>query len=114
MWTGGSWDEDLGALVEVAGAGAFVLAVLWVFGGRDSGHAQDLDQQDEDASGVFAAVRGPLQSVHRADYWGVTENMHVSNSVSQLLAGASDSPLRGSAGLYFPCVSVKGLGVRSV
>ena len=43
IWTDGSRDEDLDAMVGVAGAGAFVNDVPWVFDGRAWGHAQDLN-----------------------------------------------------------------------
>ena len=34
FWTDGSRDEDLDALVDVAGAGAFTRSVPWVLDGR--------------------------------------------------------------------------------
>ena len=46
IWTDGSGDEGLDALVGVAGAGAFVWSVPWVFDGGEWGHAQDLNQDD--------------------------------------------------------------------
>ena len=52
IWTDGSRDKDLDALVGVAGAGAFVWSVPWFFDGRPWGHAQDLELAD-DASRVF-------------------------------------------------------------
>ena len=52
IWTDGSRDEDLDAMVGVAGAGAFVKNVPWVFDGRAWGHAQDLDLVD-DAARIF-------------------------------------------------------------
>ena len=52
IWTDGSRDEDLDALIEVAGAGAYTGSVPWVFDGRAWGHAQDLDV-DHDACRIF-------------------------------------------------------------
>ena len=60
IWTDGSRDEDLDALIGVAWAGAFVRAVPWFFDGRAWGHAQDLDLEDVDW----------LQTVQCAEYWG--------------------------------------------
>ena len=62
MWTDGSRDEDLDAMVGVAGAGAFVKNVPWVFDDRAWGHAQDLDL-NEDAARIFSMVLVPLQTV---------------------------------------------------
>ena len=56
------------ALVGVAGAGAYVQDVPWVFDGRAWEHAQDLDL-DRDASRMFTMVPGWLQTVQRAEYW---------------------------------------------
>ena len=69
VWSDGSRDEDLDAMVGVAGAGAFVRNVPWVFDGRAWGHAQDLNL-DDDAARIFSMVPGPLQTVQRAEYWG--------------------------------------------
>ena len=57
IWTDGSRDEDFDALLGVAGSGAFVKDVPWVFDGRAWGHAQDLDV-DEDASRIFLLFLG--------------------------------------------------------
>ena len=62
IWTDGSRDEDLDAMVGVAGAGAFVKEVPWVFDGRAWGHAQDLDLGN-DATRIFSMVPGILQTV---------------------------------------------------
>ena len=35
------------------------------------GHAQDLDDPHEGSSHVFSSIPGPIQSVQRAEYWGV-------------------------------------------
>ena len=52
IWTDGSRDEDLDAMVGVAGSGAYVKSVSWVFDDRAWGHAQDLDL-DDDAPRIF-------------------------------------------------------------
>ena len=69
IWTDGSRNEDLDAMVGVAGAGAYVQNVPWVFDGRPWGHVQDLDL-DDDASRIFSMVPGFLQTVQRGEYWG--------------------------------------------
>ena len=104
IWTDGSRDEDLDAMVGVAGAGAFVGAVPWVFDDRVWGHAQDLDL-DEDAAGIFSMVSGPLQTVQRAEYWEVilalqafmplhlgVDNDNVCSNVGKILSGWSGAP----------------------
>ena len=67
IWTDGGRDGDLDALVDVAGAGAFVKSVPWGFDYRAWGHAQDLDLED-DASRIFSMVAGLLQTVHWGGY----------------------------------------------
>lgn len=47
IWTDGSRDQDLDALIGVGGAGAFAHSVPWVFNGRAWGHPQDLDIEDD-------------------------------------------------------------------
>ena len=69
IWTDGSRDEDLDGMVGVAGAGAYVNDVPWVFDDRAWGHAQELNL-DVDAARIFSVVPGPLQTVQRAEYWG--------------------------------------------
>ena len=54
IWADGSRDEDLDALVDCG---------AW-------GHAEDLDL-DDDVSRIFSMVPGFLQTVQRAEYWGV-------------------------------------------
>ena len=66
IWTDGSRDEDLDAMVGVAGAGAFVNNAPWVFDDRAWGHAQDLDLVD-DAARIFSMVPGSLQTVQRTE-----------------------------------------------
>ena len=99
IWTDGSRDEDLDSMVGVAGAGAFVQAVPWVFDGRAWWHAQDLDLGD-DPSRIFSMVHGLLQTVQRAEHWGVilalqalmpphlgVDNLNVCNNVAGVLWG---------------------------
>ena len=89
----------------VAGAGAFTRAVPWVFDGRAWGHAQDLNL-DDDASQIFSMVPRWLQTVQRAEYWGVIlalqaaapidfgiDNLPVCNNVGKILDGWSGAPL---------------------
>ena len=70
MWTDGSRDEDLDALVGVAGLvplfGQF-LGSLMVGPGVLTGDAQDLDLVD-DAARIFSMVPDWLQTVQRAEY----------------------------------------------
>ena len=35
------------------------------------GHAHDLDAPHEGSSHIFSGIPGPIQSVQRAEYWGV-------------------------------------------
>ena len=104
IWTDGSRDEDLDAMVGVAGAGAFVNDVPWVFDGRAWGHAQDLDIGD-DAARIFSMVPGALQTVQRAEYWGAIlalqafmpvhlgiDNKNVCNNIGKILARWSGAP----------------------
>ena len=106
IWTDGSRDEDLDAMVGVAGSGAYVKNVPWVFDGRAWGHAQDLDL-DDDAARIFSMVPGSLQTVQRAEYWGGglflalqafmpvhlgIDNKNVCNNIGRILAGWSGAP----------------------
>ena len=101
VWTDGSRDEDLDAMVGVAGAGAFVKTVSWVFDNKAWGHAQDLDIGD-DAARIFSMVPGSLQTVQRAEYWGAIlalqafmpvhlgiDNKNVCNNIGKVLSGWS-------------------------
>ena len=91
-------------MVGVAGAGAFVKEVPWVFDGRAWGHAQDLDI-GSDATRIFSMVPGSLQSVQRAEYWGAIlaiqafmpvhvgiDNKNVCNAIGKILHGWSGPP----------------------
>ena len=67
IWTDGSRDEDLDAMVGVAGAGAFVKDVPWVFDGPgDTLKTLTLEMMLLN----FSMVPGSLQTVQRAEYWG--------------------------------------------
>ena len=105
IWTDGSRDEDLDAMVGVAGAGAYVKNVPWVFDGRAWGPAQDLDL-DDDAARIFSMVPGALQTVQRAEYWGAIlalqafmpihigiDNKNVCSSIGNILHGWTGPPL---------------------
>ena len=63
------------------------------------GHAQDLDDPHEGSSHIFSGIPGPIQSVQRAEYWGVIlalqaysgihigiDNMNVLRGVAALLS----------------------------
>ena len=96
LWTDGSRDEDPDALVGVAGAGAFVETVPWVFDGRAWGHAQDLDLA-EDASVSFPwSLAGSrlsilaLQALMPA-HLGI-DNLNVCNNVAGILRCWAGSP----------------------
>ena len=104
IWTDGSRDEDLDAMVGVAGAGAYVKNVPWVFDDRAWGQAQDLDV-DDDAARIFSMDPGPLQTVQRAEYWGAIlalqafmpvhlgiDNKNVCNNIGKVPAGWSGTP----------------------
>ena len=104
IWTDGSRDEDLDAMVGVAGAGAFVNEVPWAFDDRAWGHAQDLGI-GTDATRVFSMVPGSLQTVQRAEFWGAIlamqafmpvhlgiDNKNVCNAIGKILHGWSGPP----------------------
>ena len=57
--------------VEIAGAGAFVHSPAIIFDSNQWGYAQDLDDPHEGSSHIFSGVPGPVQSVQRAEYWGL-------------------------------------------
>ena len=71
IWTDGSREPIPHLDVEIAGAGASVHSPVIIFDSRHSGHAQDLDDPHEGSSHIFSGVLGPIQSVQRAEYWGV-------------------------------------------
>ena len=71
IWTDGSREPIPHLDVDVAGAGAFVHSPSFIFDNHHWGHAKDLDDPSEGSSHIFSGVRGPIQSVQRAEYWGV-------------------------------------------
>ena len=48
----------------------FILQLSF-FDSNHWGYAQDLDDPHEGGSHIFSGVLGPIQSVQRAEYWGV-------------------------------------------
>ena len=107
IWTDGSREPFPHLDVEIAGAGAFIHSPAIVFDSHHWGHAQDLDDPHEGSSHIFSGVPGPIQSVQRAEYWGVIlalqaysgirigiDNMNVLRGVAGLLShGVPRSPL---------------------
>ena len=71
IWTDASREPIPHLDVDVAGAGAFVHSPSFIFVNHHWGHAQDLDDSNEGSSHIFSGVLGPVQSVQRAEYWGV-------------------------------------------
>ena len=71
IWTDGSREPIPHLDVESAGAGAFVHSPAIIFDSDHWGCAQDLDDPQEGSSHIFLGVLGPIQSVQRAEYWGV-------------------------------------------
>ena len=63
-WTGGGRDEDLDALVGVAGIGAYARTLPWIFDGCAWSHAHNLDLE-EDPCRIFTSVPGWLQTPRR-------------------------------------------------
>ena len=107
IWTDGSREPIPHLDVEIAGAGAFVHSPAITFDDRHWGHAQDLDDPHEGSSHIFSGIPGPIQSVQRAEYWGVIlalqaysgihigiDNMNVLRGVAALLShGVPRTPL---------------------
>ena len=71
IWTDGSREPIPHLDIEIAGAGAFIHSPAIVFDSSYWGHAQDLDDLHEGSSHIFSGIPGPIQSVQRAEYWGV-------------------------------------------
>ena len=71
IWTDGSREPIPHLDVEIAGAGAFIHSPAIVFDSHHWGHAQDLDDPHEGSSHIFSGIPGSIQSVQRAEYWGV-------------------------------------------
>ena len=97
IWTDGSREPIPHFDVEIAGAGAFVHSPAIIFDSNHWGHAQDLDDPHEGSSHIFSGVLGPVQSVQRADYWGVILALQ---AYSGIHIGVDDlNVLRGVAAL---------------
>ena len=119
IWTDGSREPIPHLDVEVAGAGAFVHSPAVIFDSYHWGHAQDLDDPQEGSSHIFSRVLGTIQSVQRAEYWGVIlalqaysgvriDNLTVLRGVAKLLSqGITGTPLPlvkdGDLPLFIPC-----------
>ena len=58
-------------MLRLLAPGAFIHSLAIVFGSHYWGHAQDLDDPHEGGSHIFSGIPGPIQSVQRAEYWGV-------------------------------------------
>ena len=71
IWTDGSREPIPHLDFEIAGAGAFVHSPAIIFDSCHWGHAHDLDAPHEGSSHIFSGIPGPIQSVQRAEYWGV-------------------------------------------
>ena len=107
IWTDGSREPIPHLDFEIAGAGAFVHSPAIIFDGCHWGHAHDLDAPHEGSTHIFSGIPGPVQSVQRAEYWGVIlalqaysgihigiDNLNVLRGVAALLAhGAPRTPL---------------------
>ena len=107
IWTDGSREPIPHLDVEVAGAGAFVHSPAIIFDGNHWSYAQGLDGQQEGSSHIFSGIFGPVQSVQRAEYWGVIlalqaysgihigiDNLNVLRGVAKLLSqGVIGTPL---------------------
>ena len=107
IWTDGSREPIPHLDVEVAVAGAFVHSPAIIFDSNHWGCAQDPDDPQEGSSHIFSGVLGPIQSVQRAEYWGVIlalqaysgihlgiDNLNVLHGVAALLSqGVTRTPL---------------------
>ena len=107
IWTDGSREPIPHLDFEIAGAGAFVHSPAIIFDSCHWGHAHDLDAPHEGSSHIFSGIPGPIQSVPRAEYWGVIlalqaysgihigiDNLNVLRGVASLLVhGAPQTPL---------------------
>ena len=98
IWTDGSREPILHLDVEIAGAGAFVHSQAIIFDNHHWCHAQDLDDPHEGSSHIFSGVLGPIQSVQRAEYWGVILALQ---AISGIHIGIDNlNVLRGVAALF--------------
>ena len=81
IWTDGSREPIPPLDFETAGAGAFIHYPAFVFDSHAWGHAQDLDDPHEGSSHIFSGIPGPIQSVQRAEYWGVILALQVYSGI---------------------------------
>ena len=106
VWTDGSLVEDKMSGASSAGAGCFTyrcsrLWANWRWGHLDEGVGEDAVDR---ACRGFCSVPGPLQSVQRAQFWGVilalqandgehlgVDNLGVARHVGRLLDGKTAS-----------------------
>ena len=97
IWTDGSREPISHLDVETAGVGAFVHSPAIIFDSHYWGHAQDLDDPHEGSSHFFSGIPGPIQSVQRAEYWGV---IHALQAYSGIHIGIDNlNVLRGVASI---------------
>ena len=81
--------------MEIAGAGAFVHSPAIIFDSHHWGHAKDLDDPHEGSSHIFSGIPGPIQSVQRAEYWGVIlalqaySGIHIGVDIMNVLRGVA-------------------------
>ena len=99
IWTDGCREPFPHLDVETAGAGAFVHSPAIIFDSHHWGHAQDLDDPHEGSSHIFSGIPGPIQSVQRAEYWGVMFALQASSGIH--IGIDNMNVLRGVAALPF-------------
>ena len=103
VWSDGSCVTDELANVSVAGSGVFSTESGMAWNVRLWGHLDDVPLEEQDGSErcrVFCSVPGSLQSVQRAELWGLilalqactpvfvgVDNKNVVNHVGNLLSG---------------------------
>ena len=105
IWTDGSREPIPHLDFEIPGAGAFVHSPAIIFDSCHWGHAHDLDASHDGSSHIFSGIPGPIQSVQRAEYWGVIlalqaysgihigiDNLNVLRGVAALLAHGFPGP----------------------
>ena len=85
IWTDGSREPIPHLDVDVAGAGAFVHSPSIIYDNHHCVHAQDLDDPNEGSSHIFSGVLGPIQSVQRAEYWGVILALQAYSGIHMVL-----------------------------
>ena len=107
VWSDGSLVLDACSGIGVAGCGVYAHASGAAWFGRMWGHLDLLPPLPDgagDACGVYCSVPGPLQTVQRAEIWGVlvalqgcirvhvgVDNPNVVNHVSRILDGRCTS-----------------------